>query len=556
MRHQLLVASVLTSLIAIPVGAGGSASANRPPVTAGATGFAVPKATCGPGSLPETGLQGQVPIVDQADGRAMQGYRCNLALVGQYAADGGALMEAWHGDCAYMATGYAATDPEFEQRKGVVVIDASDPAHPKETARLQSVSMVNTWESLKANATRGLLAAGQGGSFPPFGPGSSGPGFDVYDVEKDCRHPVLQASATLPNGHGHEGDFAPDGNTYYQSTLSGAPSTSIVAIDVRDPKHPTQLAAFTLPNSIHAVQISDDGLRGYFMATGAGDGLEVYDLSEVQRRRPHPQIHLIGQARWADNSLAQIARSVRIGGRPYVITTDEQGAALNPTQACAQGVPPWGFSRIIDMADERHPKVVSTIKLEVNDPANCATTLQDQNSGFSLMYSSHYCTADDPHNTTAIACGWISSGVRVFDVRDPLHPREIAYYNPPARIDTARGTAPFLSEAFIGSRTKDGVFTQIRWKKDARGHMNLWFISVMNGFQVVDFTNGAYPLSAALAAAPPRATVTTGQARAAVGSTSPGLAATGTSSTGVWLSVSLMLLCAVGIRTARRASRA
>src|SRR5205823_2793752 len=132
----------------------------------------VPKARCGPGSKPETGLQGEVPMADQFDGRSQQGYRCNLALVGQYAGNGGAIMMAWAGHCAYMATGYSPTDPDYAQKKGVVVIDVSDPRHPVETTRLQTGAMINPWEALKADARSGLLATGQGGSFPLAGPGA------------------------------------------------------------------------------------------------------------------------------------------------------------------------------------------------------------------------------------------------------------------------------------------------------------------------------------------------------------------------------------------------
>ena len=67
------------------------------------------RAACGPGSVPETGLQGEVPLADQMDGRSQQGYRCNLSLVGQYAGNGSAIMMAWYGHCAYMATGYSPT---------------------------------------------------------------------------------------------------------------------------------------------------------------------------------------------------------------------------------------------------------------------------------------------------------------------------------------------------------------------------------------------------------------------------------------------------------------
>ena len=557
-RRPLLCAMGAVGLaLSAAVAAAAPASAAAFPTT--------PKATCGPGSLPETGLQGEVPIADQFSGRSQQGYRCNLELVGRYAGNGGAIMMAWQDHCAYMATGYSSTDPEYAQKKGVVVIDASDPRHPKETTRLQTPAMINPWEALKANPRTGLLATGEGGSFPLTGPGASGPMFDVYDVKHDCAHPRLDASVSLPDGKGHEGDFAPDGRTYYQSTLQAAPSASIVPVDVSDPRHPRELLAWSSPlGPVHALQISDDGNRGYFMVAGmnagSGDnnGLVIVDTSDIQKRRPHPQIREISHVFWHDAGEAQIGRYVKIGGHPYVITTDEFGAATTPALACAKGQPPYGFVHLVDVANEHQPRVANTIRLQVNDPANCPTTVSEQNAAFSLMYSAHYCTPDDPKNTTAIACGWISSGVRVFDVRNPMQPREIAYYNPPAHIDadSIRGGAPYF-DALVGLRTKDSVSTQIRWVKDAKtGDQDLWFISGENGFQILKFTNNAYrSAAAAIVPGPPAlrspatssapAKVAAGQQLPATGGGLP-LSAAG---------LGAMLLAALGTTTSRSRRR-
>src|SRR6476660_9304927 len=46
----------------------------------------VPKAVCGPGDKPETGLQGQVPAALRAAG--FQGFSCNLQLLGQVRGEG------------------------------------------------------------------------------------------------------------------------------------------------------------------------------------------------------------------------------------------------------------------------------------------------------------------------------------------------------------------------------------------------------------------------------------------------------------------------------------
>src|SRR3546814_15109586 len=47
--------------------------------------------------------------------------------------------------------------------------------------------------------------------------------------------------------------------------------------------------------------------------------------------------------------------------------------------------------------------------------------------------SSDLCAVDRSADPTALACGYFQSGVRVFNVVDPLQPYEIAYYNPPAQ---------------------------------------------------------------------------------------------------------------------------
>jgi hypothetical protein len=461
----------------------------------------VPRARCGPGSLRETGLQGQVPIADQTSGRSALGYRCNLGLVGQYAGEGAGIMMAWSGRCAYMTTGYPSYDPQWDQKKGTVVVDATDTARPKPTDRLATPAMVNPWEALKANERRGLLATGEGGSFPLTGPGAAGPHFDIYDVGGHCRHPKLLASTTLPDTKGHEGEFTADGRTYYQSTLTAAPEPSVVAIDVSNPRKPRQLGAYPNPvgPGIHAVQLSKNGNRGYFMSQAgpsdptAFNGLEIFDTSQIQSRKRKPRIRLLGKVGWHENILSQIGRLVHIDGHPYVIATDEFGAAANPADACDAGKPPYGFLHVVDVANERRPRVVKALRLEVNDPANCDQTMPDQNAALSLMYSSHYCDADDPRNTTAIACSWLSSGTRVFDVRDPLRPREIAYFNAGGRADTARANSPVF-EALVGTRTKDATASQIRWRRRPDGRHELWTMSALNGVQILRFANGVYPL--------------------------------------------------------------
>ena len=102
-------------------------------------------------------------------------------------------------------------------------------------------------------------------------------------------------------------------------------------------------------------------------------------------------------------------------------------------------------------------------------------------------YDSHYCTVDNRDEATAVVCGHIESGIRVYDIRDPFHPKEIAYYNPPAKPGYQAGSN-FNSTG--DCTTVDWASSMPRFRAD-RGE--LWFTSQCNGFQVLKFTNGVWP---------------------------------------------------------------
>lgn len=87
------------------------------------------------------------------------------------------------------------------------------------------------------------------------------------------------------------------------------------------------------------------------------------------------------------------------------------------------------YPRIWDLSDERHPVVVSELHLPAGDGCSGA----------------HYNDVDDRQHTTMALVGWTDAGFRVFDVRDPVHPRALAYFKPGtgcysiAHFDQARG---------------------------------------------------------------------------------------------------------------------
>jgi hypothetical protein len=497
----------------------------------------VPRAICGPGDHTESGLQGETSRQERFGGDSETAYNCNLELVGQepqdtyqgaYSQDG----PAYYDVCAYYGTDRAATG------QGIKVIDVSDPQHPVVSAHLTDTpAALNPHETVASNANTRVLVAGQSG----------GENFAVYDVS-DCRQPVLKSSLTLPGSNGHMGAFAPDGKTYYlsQNPCCSGVGGPLYVVDLTDPSNAKQLPTWNFAGDgrPHSLDLNPqgfapglgEGTRAY-MGQGrswpfadAQDGLVITDVSDYQLRLPNPQIRIISTLFYPDQGTAESMVPLKIKGHPYILSLDEAGAASGAggwPVACQRGVGAFGYPQIIDVADELHPKIISKVRLEVADPANCAALLAETPPdvpgtapGTNLPaisgttnYSGEACIADNPDDTKMIACGFQNAGLRVFDVSDPTHPKEIAYWKSGAvrtRVLPASG-----SWAAGVDRTVDKIAHWVRWvvvgkgkgqdKAGQNGNGNgigngvggepgnsadiqLWTVSDGHGFQVLQFS--------------------------------------------------------------------
>jgi len=406
---------------------------------------ATPRAECGHGSHPETGLQGRLSYEDHASGYLVQGITCNTSLVGRFsgkAATGGVAggskvhryVDPAGNECAYYDSSLLFpldAQKAHSDGLGVYVLDMSDPAQPKKTANLVTPAMLSPWESLSLDKERGLLAAVSAYTINGI--------LDVYDLTDDCRRPVLKSSTPL-GIQGHEGTLSPDGRTFW--AVSGGDChhpASLTAVDITRPSLP-KIVWLSTEHRFHGVSISDDGTRLYgadlrhlipcreVVDQSQPLGLRILDVSDVQNRVPFPTVTEVARVSWPTWSVPQASIPVTIGNKPHLIEFDEFARGNRNGDPSA----PVGAVRIFDIADERHPVVVSDIRLEVHQPENIATIAGDPGATFPLGgYSAHYCSVPQRHEPGILACSFILSGLRVFDIRDPAHPKEIAYFNAP-----------------------------------------------------------------------------------------------------------------------------
>jgi len=485
--------------------------------------FAAKVASCGNGDKPETALQGQVPAAQRQAG--FTGTNCNMDLVGQYQGEGGDWSAATFRDsqghvCAYYATlaPYTPT-AEVRERKhpGVPVIDITDPAKPTYVTSLTTKGMLDPWEGLRVHQGRQLLVAASGDN------SAGGPEVDIYDLSGDCRHPQLLAStaqeyktgdANAPTKpiSGHEGNLSPDGLTYYVGDVSNA---KYHAIDITNPSRPRLIATFDMAQdspiakSPHGLSVSKDGNRLYAVALSMPtpdeianpdappkNGFLVLDTSDVQARKPNAEMRLVSSTAFRDGSYAQHTIDMKVGGKPYLVMVDEGGtgglgsASATTKAACDVGLSPFPMARIYDMADEKQPSLVSKLGLETHDPKNCDSILPDVVGLSAFTYGSHYCSVDNRENATAMACSYFNSGIRVFDIRNPAQPKEIAYFNPPAV------TAPMAGSAHSGTVGPDWCTSRLDFDKE---HGLLTTMCQNNGLLVMKFKNGVWPFPESVA---------------------------------------------------------
>jgi hypothetical protein len=456
--QNLLALTGLPTPAAVPV-----QESSGPPLAS------VPPAVCGPGSRPLIGEQGRVPKSAINSPAAAQGWTCNANEVSHFATPGGFRVWRYVDDAGHVCAFYDTSlfSPAnivsllLGPSPGVVVLNMADPTHPVQTDILTSLPMELPHESLNLNAKRGLLAA-------EMGNGAALPGLmAIYSVSQDCLHPVLD-STYLAARFGHESGFAPDGRTFYIGGAEG-----IAAVDVSDPSHPKTIWQGNV--FAHGLNVSDDGDTLY--DTNPVDGnLALLNVSQIQNRDPHPVVTEISRISWPSVSIPQNTDPMTINGHHYLLEFDEFAFRFNPATVY-DNTP--GAARIINIDDPAHPSVVSNVRLAVNMPAAHAAAAGDPSPlpTANLTYAAHYCAIPREVDPEIAACSFINSGLRIFNIQNPAHPYEVAYFiSPPTAAD--------------GGLPGDLAMSQPAF--DPARHQ-VWYTDATSGFYDLQLDNNVWP---------------------------------------------------------------
>jgi hypothetical protein len=429
-----------------------------------------------------------VPKADYTSGRADRGYTCNTRQVSHQGTSGGfktlRYTDSKGNTCAYYDSTLLVGRDVINnlltgEPLGVVVLDMNNPKRPRMTDTLLSPTMLSPHESLLVHQGRGLLMA-------EMGTAATLPGvFEIYDVKSDCRHPKRLATR-LSSLFGHESGLSRDGKTYYASGTAAG----LAAIDISDPRRPrTIYQDFNV--QYHGMRLSNDGRTMYAAHIGeagpaglTGAGLRILDVSDIQKRRPRPEVKVLSDLRWKNPSIPQVAEPFTQDGHEYVLEVDEFVDLFTARGLSNPKESPVGAARIINVDDPRHPFVVSNIRLEVHQPKAHSDGPQRQDPGAwfpAQGYAAHYCSMPKRDEPKLAACSMILSGLRVFDISDVRHPREVAYFNKP--VVRSKKLTLFGNGGY--------AMSQPAW--DIKRN-SIWYTDTNSGFYVVKLTNGVQRL--------------------------------------------------------------
>ncbi len=340
----------------------------------------------------------------------------NMRLVGHSDLNG-------HGDGMHvnLKDGYAFVAHMGDSQVGTSVVDVSDPTRPRVVAEIETPAGTH---SHKVQVVGDVLIVNHEryGVSPDASASCWSAGIKLYDVSKPDQ-PREVGFLPTPGKGVHRPTYWEPPYAYLSGTDEGFTDQFLIIADVSDPSRPREVGRWWMPGMHaagserptwpegrryalhHALVRGDRAYCGWWDA-----GLVILDIAD--KSRPKLASHLDFGARVSGCSHTALP----IPGKDVLIVTDESTA--NGCQEVQKQV------RVVDISDERNPKVVALFPVPEGD----------------------FCTRGGrfgPHNLHEMRPGtlvdretvyltYFNAGIRLVNIADRLHPREVGYFIPEA----------------------------------------------------------------------------------------------------------------------------
>jgi len=336
----------------------------------------------------------------------------NLRVVGHIDFDG-------TGDCMHVniKDGVAFV---AHQNGGTSIVDVRDPSDPR---RVGYLPVPPNTHSHKVQIVGDVLLVNRERRYDEITPEPWLAGLSVFDIHDPFRPREI---AYWPcGGRGvHRMTYWEEPYVYVTAGSPDFTGQFLAILDLSNPASPREVGRWWLPgmkngeedrrswSQWNAVQLHHGLPRGDRLYCGWWDaGLVILDISN----KAAPQLISHVELDKVDGPSVCTHTACPLPGRDVLVVTDE----------CVEEPPRIEYQvRLIDIADEKNPKVVSRLPVPAGDFLT--------RGGRFGPHNVHEYRPGSYQDGNRVFLAYFNAGVRIYDVRDPADPKEIAYCIPKA----------------------------------------------------------------------------------------------------------------------------
>jgi hypothetical protein len=262
-------------------------------------------------------------------------------------------------------------------------------------------------------------------------------GFEIWDITEKAKPKMVSTISSLRAAHKSWWDGR-TGYAFVSGTQAGWRGQHLILYDLRDPYQPKFVSNWGLPQqrpggsggnevSLHHPVI--DGNRAYLSYLFGGD-MVILDITE--KSKPKMISHLDFSPPFSGIHTTAPFNAMKVpdytkgqGKVRNFLVLSEESFAYNCRELRRQ-------MYIVDATEETNPIAVTTFKVPDGDfcerggrfgPHQFAETQDGEIIGGTLLYVAYF-----------------NAGLRIFDITDPYHPREVGFFIPdPVGLSTGRG---------------------------------------------------------------------------------------------------------------------
>jgi len=311
--------------------------------------------------------------------------------------------------------------------RGWSILDVTDPTDPEYIAFLPGPE--NTW-TIQIQVAEGKMITALERIAPGWG-GIEGKeyfeGFLIWDVS-DPRKPRRLGQYRTHSTGTHRNFYDGSPLVHVAGGAPGFDGKIYQIVDISDPAKPREVSRFWLPGQAESAPKSGarlslhgpahvEGNRAY-LPYGDGGGI-ILDISDIHSPRLVSQLIFRGLCS-------------RQGIHTYLPLPRRKLALINDEAIHENGEENLNLAGIVDLKDEREPRLISLFPQPIPPPETGLKNFFAKGGRFgphNQHHPNHQTCLQDRDDLAYLT--YFNAGLRIYDIRDPRTPKEIAYFIPP-----------------------------------------------------------------------------------------------------------------------------